>query len=453
MPFLSRRATLAASLTLLLPLSACATGAGTATPGASGAPGAPAPSTAAPTPAATSTVGTNSREVASVAPRLVYSHEGGLAMVDTETGKVIHEEDHPGFLRLNDGGDGRHVFVTDGDQFLVYDTGIRARPHGDHAHYYESEPGLTSQVYDMPLAGHATPHDGWTTLFSDGTGRIVSIPSDKVADPGPLAEETKTDAPHHGVALKLSDDTLLTTQGTESERHTVQVKDGDKVVAETTDCPGTHGEAVAKPTEKGDVVLLGCTNGPVVYRDGAFHKVTPPDAWARTGNSAGSHASPIVLTDYKVEKDAKLERPTRVALVDTVKDKLDLVELGSSYWFRSLARGAHGEALVLTYDGNVTVIDPATKKVIKRIKAIAPWQEKDKWQLPGPSIKVAGHDVYVTDAENRKLVVVDLEKGEVEKTFDLPHTPVEIAVTTGSAQTEDEHDHAHEGEGEGHHHG
>ncbi len=78
------------------------------------------------------------------------------------------------------------------------------------------------------------------------------------------------------------------------------------------------------------MVLVGCTDGPVVWRDGAFHKVTAPDAYARTGNSAGSPVSPVVLTDYKTDPDAALERPTRVALVDTLTAELSLGELGSS---------------------------------------------------------------------------------------------------------------------------
>ena len=187
------------------------------------------------------------------------------------------------------------------------------------------------------------------------------------------------------------------------------------------------------------MVLVGCTDGPVVWRDGAFHKVTAPDAYARTGNSAESPVSPVVMTDYKTDPDADLERPTRVALVDTLTAELSLGELGSSYWFRSLARGAHGEALVLTYDGAIQVIDPATKQVTAPIPAIAPWTEHEEWQQPGPAIKVAGHLAYVTDQANRKLVVVDLEARAVSHTIELDHQPTEIAVTTGLPL--DEHHH------------
>ena len=44
----------------------------------------------------------------------------------------------------------------------------------------------------------------------------------------------------------------------------------------------------------------------------------------------------------------------------------------------------------------------------------------------------AGQDV--TDAEHRKLHVVDLGAGTVAKSIDLPQTPVELAVTTGKPE-------------------
>ena len=170
----------------------------------------------------------------------------------------------------------------------------------------------------------------------------------------------------------------------------ITFKPGDTVAAETDACPGSHGEAVVESTAKGDVVVVGCTDGPVVYRDGAFYKVPVEDAYSRSGNLAGSEHSPIVLGDYKVDKDAELERPTRVALIDTRAASLRTLDLGSSYWFRSLARGPHGEGLVLTYDGALQVIDVAAGDVTATIPAIQTWEEKPEWQQPGPILKVAG---------------------------------------------------------------
>lgn len=424
--------------TVGLLLSACGT---PTTPVA--APGAGSSST----PAATSSAGSNEREVASISPRIVVSHADGLTTLDAATGRVVDETSHPGFLRLNNAGDGRHVMVSDSDVFRVYDAGIEAQRHGDHHHYREFTPGLTDVTYDAKHAGHVVLHAGLTTLFADGTGAIQILSSGDIAKASAAIRHAKTDAPHHGVALELSDGSLLTTQGTQEARSTVQVRRGDTVLAQTSDCPGVHGEAVAAPTRgtkgtKGakstDVVVFGCEDGPVVLRDGAFHKVPVKDAYARSGNLAGSHTSPIVLGDYKVKKktdeNTEPEHPTRVALIDTRADRLDLVDLKSPYWFRSLARGPKGEGIVLTYDGALKIVDPTSKAVTASIPVISSWTEKKDWQEPGPAVKVAGTNAYVTDAEQKTLSVIDLTTRAVIRKFDLPHTPVEFAVVAGSPE-------------------
>ncbi len=430
------RPSLAPSLAVLslaaVTLAAC----GDAPPVAS-APAEPSASTAAP--------GSGEKEVPALTPRVLVADAGGLRLLDATSGKTLHTHPSSDFLRLSDAGDGRHVVVADGDTFRVYDGGLELKAHGDHDHAYTYNPGLTGTAYAAAHAGHVVPHSGTTALFGDGDGSIQLVPTDQIARPDAQVVRTKADAPHHGVAAWLGAAGLLTTQGTEKARKTVQLKKGDAVVASTDDCAGVHGEAVAQPIKGGPVVFFGCEDGPVVYRDKAFHKIAVKEPYARTGNAAGTPSSPIVLTDYKVDKDAKpVERPTRVALVDTQKDSLRTVDLGSSYWFRSLGRGPHGEGLVLTYDGNLTVVDEHTGAISARIPVIAPWQEKEKWQEPGPILKVAGDRAYVTDAQKNELAVVDLEKRTVVARHALSSPAVELAVVTGAAEGASEH--------AGHHH-
>lgn len=413
-----------------LALSAC--GAGGAGSGASSTATAAGSSASTAPSESPSPRSTERSEVASVTPRVVLSHEGGLTTLDAETGEVVHEQEREGFLRLNNAGDGQHVMVSAGDEFLVYDAGIDAQIHGDHHHFYSSEPGLTEVTFPAPAAGHVVTHNGQTTLFADGTGGIQTFTSEHLRSGMPRAVETSTENAHHGVALELTDGSLLTTQGTEEGRNTVQVleRESGKVLAETTDCPGVHGETVAAD----EAVVLGCENGPVVYRDGAFHKVPVETEYQRSGNLAGTKASSIVLGDHKVDADAEQERPTEIALIDSVQDTLTTVDLGSSYWFRSLARGPEGESLVLTYDGELNILDESGK-ILHEVKAIEPWEEKAEWQQPGPILKSADGLAYITDAEQQKLVVVNIAQGTVERTLDLPVAPVEMVVVTGHAES------------------
>ncbi|MDY6054979.1 hypothetical protein [Micrococcus sp.] len=426
---------------------------------------------------------TKTTEVSSVSPRVLFSHDEGLSLVDPATGKIIHEQKLGGFKRLNNAGSGKDVFVTTENGWEIYSAGINAQVHGDHHHYYESDPGMTGVTFPGDKPGHVVVHNGRTTLFADGTGEISTFTSDHldkaVPDLAPVVDEHRTEEAHHGVALELSDGNLLTTQGNEEGRNTVQVLEADsgKVLAETKECPGVHGEAAAAPHDGTDVVVLGCENGPVIYRDGKFHKVPVQGDYYRNGNLAGIETSPVVLGDRKVEgkkaEGEETERPTAVDLIDAHKGSITTVQLDSSYWFRSLGRAEDGSAVVLTYDGDVTVIDEETGKITAEIPAIAAWKEKAEWQEPGPILKVAGETAYVTDAENKKLVTVDLKAGKVVKEVDLPFAPVEMAVVTGyeeapkgagehaaeDAHGHEGHDHAdgaegheHEHEAEGHEH-
>lgn len=127
-----------------------------------------------------------------------------------------------------------------------------------------------------------------------------------LSDGTPATTEFTTPEAHHGVAVELSDGSLLTTVGNEDERTGIVVLDRDRTeIARNEDCPGVHGEAVAAD----ETVVVGCQNGLLIYRDGVITKVTSPDPYGRIGNQAGDEDSPIMLGDYKTEPDAELERP------------------------------------------------------------------------------------------------------------------------------------------------
>ena len=415
-------------------------------------------------------------EVGALSPRIVLAHEGGVVTLDSADGSVLNETPVEGYVRLNPAGDGRHVAVSASDAVTMYDTGLLAQGHGDHFHYYVQDPALTDLSLEAPMPGHVVPHGDRTAIFADGTGDITLIDPTALGE-GQLdvLEETATEDPHHGVAVPLSDGGLLTTQGTEDARSTVQVLDADgKVVAETDDCPGVHGEAAAQPTESGDVISLGCENGSVIYRDGEFHKVASDGDYQRSGNQKGHEDSPIVLADHKVEAEPAggIERPTEIALIDTRDATQQLVDLGSPYWFRSLDRGPDGEALVLTYDGELNILDPDSGENLHEVPVTGEWEEGENWQEAGPMLSVADGTAFVVDPEAKKLSMVDVASGEVYRELDLPVVPHEIQVTTGTASGEYEiapgadesegdhegHDHGeedghdHEGE-EGHDHG
>ncbi|WP_233188123.1 hypothetical protein [Actinomyces qiguomingii] len=371
-------------------------------------------------------------EVSDLDPRAAITYDGGIQIVDTSDGSVVADIEKEGFLRLNPAGDGRHVLVSSSEGFEVLDLGMIVTPHGDHNHYYTTTPKLTGAVIAAEKPGHVVTNAGKTAVFDDGTGTVTMFDTDALED-GQLSPDEltsfQTKDPHHGVAVPLTSGSVLVTEGTEDERHTVHERKADgSIGAESTDCPGVHGEATAQGE---DVVSFGCTNGSVVFRDGQFHKVPVPETYQRSGNQFGSHGSPYVLTDYKTVEPvdgAEPEHPTKVGIINTTDATTKTVELGSAYWFRSFGRGEAGEGVVLTYDGKLNIIDTSSAAVTKQVDVVTPWTENENWQEPGPNVKTAGDFAYVTDHATKKLHLVQISTGKLLSSLDLSVVPNEMAV-------------------------
>ncbi|MFD8521676.1 zinc metallochaperone AztD [Streptomyces capillispiralis] len=346
---------------------------------------------------------------------LVATFDGGLYVLDGESLKVAKTIELPGFNRVNPAGDASHVIVSTDAGFRVLNA---------------DEQSFTGVEYPGAKPGHVVRHAGKTVLFTDGTGEVnVFDPDDLAGGKKPQGRTYASAEAHHGVAIELSNGELLSTLGTEEKRTGALVLDKDnKEIERAENCPGVHGEAAAK----GEAVAVGCEDGVLIYKDGEFTKVEAPDDYGRIGNQAGSEESPVLLGDYKTDPEAELERPTRISLIDTRTAKLRLVDLGTSYSFRSLGRGPHGEALVLGTNGVLHVIDPGTGKIEKKISVVGEWQEPLDWQQPRPTLFVRDHTAYVSEPGKRALHAVDIESGEKLKSVTLPKSSNELSgVTAG----------------------
>ncbi|WP_432570981.1 zinc metallochaperone AztD [Kineococcus sp. SYSU DK005] len=425
---LALTATLSAACLALV--SACSTGDETSTPAA---PQSATPSAAAPQSPAPAT------EVAASQPRLALTYDGGVQVLDANSLEVLADLPFEGFARVNPAGDGRHVFVTATGGWHVVDAGAWEEPHGDHSHFYTTTPRDTGIVFEAEEGGHVVNHAGRTVLFDDGTGRIVSFDSEEVADPDREMREMTTPSAHHGVAVELSDGSTVVTEGDEESRNGIRLLDPSGTeVAASTECPNVHGETVAAD----EVVVVGCTDGVLMVKDGKITKIDSPDEYGRIGNQWGLDDSPVVVGDYRAEKDSPTDAIGRISLIDTATGQLRLVQLPASYWYRSIGRGENGEAVVLGTDGALHVVDTATAAVTRSVPVIAPWQVAEDWQTPQPQVFTMDGSAYVSDPATNSVHAVDIATGEVWRSAELTVQPNELKGVTASA---DEHAHEHEG--------
>lgn len=354
--------------------------------------------------------------------RVAVSYAGGIAVLDAETLELVDELESEEFTRLNAAGDGRHVFVTTSQGFELLDT---------------AEPALTGLVVPASAAGHVVRHAGKTVLYDDGAGETTVFDTHDLAHvDGELPEAVTHTAEHahHGVSIELEDGTLVTTVGGETSRSGAVAlhahDDHWDEVASSDQCPGIHGEGTAAD----EAVVFGCEDGALLYSDGAFTKLDAPDAYGRMGNAFVSETSPIVVGDYKSDPDAEGYLLGSVALIDTVAEKLEVVDLPENvrYTFRDVTRGPDDLAYILSTDGSIHVLDPETGDLVDEFPVIDAWEGPAEWQDAHPALVGTGGDTaYVTEPAANSVHAVDLRTGEITATAELDHTPNEFAVALG----------------------
>jgi len=358
---------------------------------------------------------------ADAATRVALSYPGGILVLDGESLETVGDFSSEEFTRLNSAGDGRHVMVTTSTGFQVLDAGTPA-----------TEPELTDLVFPASKPGHVVTHGGKTVLYADGTSDSTIFDTDALLASTDSLPEIRTIPgveAHHGVSIALTDGTFLTTVGNADGRNGVVAKDASgATIAESSDCPGVHGEGTAKD----EVVVFGCENGALVYDDGAFTKLTAPDQpYGRMGNAYVSEDSALIVGDYKDDRDAEGYLLHRVALIDTVAKTQRVIDLpeGVEYTFRDIARGPDGLGYILATDGSIHVLDPATGALTASYPVIDAWEGPAEWQDAHPAIKISSDLAYVTEPAENAVHAVNLTTGEVVKSVTLDRTPNEIALT------------------------
>lgn len=361
--------------------------------------------------------------------RFVLAYDGGVKVLEAATLEEVADFPLEGFLRLNAFGDNEHVLVTTEAGFQVLSTGAGG-----------GEPALTDLVFPATKAGHVTPHGDWTVLFDDGTGRITMVKTDSLGHSAaetvaslPASEEIASDKAHHGVAIRLSDGTVLRTLGDEETRVGALAQDASgKETARSEECPGVHGEGALK----GEAVVLGCEDGVLLYKDGAFTKIASPDAGGgRVGNAYVTDSSPVAVTDYKEDPDSEKLSLSRLGILDSQSASFEVIDLpqGVEYTWRGVRRDGQDNAWVLGTDGALHKVDVSSRSVTDSIPVIGAWSAPEKWQEAHPALQIEGDTAWVTEPATKTVHKVDLTSGEVTKA-EVGVAPNEVAFAKHTHQ-------------------
>ncbi|WP_225973096.1 hypothetical protein [Nesterenkonia natronophila] len=382
-------------------------------------------------------------------PRLVVTYDGGVAVLDGVSTEVVGEFDVEGFVRVSQAGDGRHAFLAEGESFRLMDVGTWGAPHGDHNDYFTTDPLLTDVSVEGDTPARVVSHEGVGTLFFDGSDEYHWFDlEDLDAESEIETESAKSEGQHDGVAVVLEDGSRFETLKGSSGARFVDAA-GDEV-ARNEDCPGADGEAAGPD----GMMAIGCEDGVLMWDGDDFEKLETGEDYSRIGNLFSAEGSPIFLGDYRTDEDGE-EPMTEVALVNTDSGEITTTSVDSPYNLRNLQRGPEGEALVLTEDGQLHIIDEETGEHLNHLQILDEWTEPEDWQEPSPTIRTSGDLLYVTDPEAQQIHIVDLSEGETLVTGDLDFMPNEFVVIDGrpieGVSEEYDGDHGHDDE-EGHGH-
>ncbi|PRY59905.1 hypothetical protein [Glycomyces artemisiae] len=334
-----------------------------------------------------------------------------LVIADAATGEVFLLDpvtEEPVAVADVDGArqaatDGRFAYVSDGTTTHVIDSGAWTVDHGDHVHYYKTEPRA---VGDLDTDVSASVGDPAVTVVNGADGPVAL--DRESLDAGEIAATATVEAQ---AALPYDQRLLAIDDGTV----TVLERDGGGGRALAEDCPDPQSPTV---TRRGAV--FACADGALLvsgegdltaekipYPAGAsvdgglHHRPGTPMLAARTGDGG------VLVLDLKAREWTALDR--------TAHDLADAVAVS--------ATGEDSPVLVLTEDGVLRSFDPATGAALAQTELMA--------VTDGAAIQVDTARAYVSDPEGAAVHEIDYrDELRLARTFDLDFRP-DLMVETG----------------------
>lgn len=296
--------------------------------------------------------------------------------------------------------DGRFVFVTGASGTEIVDSGVWTVDHGDHVHYYRTEPGPVGAIDGTGLAPAGDPA---LTVLNADQGALALDRETLEAGDVPQAVELGAQA-----ALPYAQRLLAVEDGAV----TVLDRDGETVAELDESCQDPRAQAVT-----GRGAVFGCADGALLitgedeptaekipYPDGAvvvggFHHRPGTPVLAARGQDGG-----VLVLDLKERRWSEIEVADAVAVSATGED---------------------APVLVLTADGTLRSFDPGTGAELARAELMT----VDEDAAP-PTIQVDTARAYVNDPGGAAVHEIDYRDDlRLARTFALDFRPDHMVET------------------------
>jgi hypothetical protein len=344
---------------------------------------------------------------------------GTLTLVDLLTGDTIQTEDA---AELH-GSDNRYLFTTGEDTTTVTDSGVWTVDHGDHFHYYRSEPGTVGEV-PAEEPGHVMSADTRVAFFDDATGDVKVYPRADMDD-DVLAPVTEFSAgAHHGVAVPFADQVVSTIA---PEKDSAELPDtlavfdeaGEKSdLAGDATCTDIHGAATVR-----DAVLFACADGvlTVTEKDDTDTLTStlvpyPEDADGRAWSLAAGRD--LVGVPFEGGGLGLLDPETGTWTVAPTDAPVTSAAVSPD----------DGSVLALDEDGTGYAVDPQSGGILADSSLV----EVGRSGAEGASVVLGTERGYVSDPASGTVTELDVADGLREtREFDLGGAPGALAVTGG----------------------
>ncbi|SFT72594.1 zinc metallochaperone AztD [Mesorhizobium sp. YR577] len=368
--------------------------------------------------------------------RLFISDHGEpiVRVLDVTSGKELDKlaTKVPASLARSDSGKTIFAVQGKGDVVQAISSGISIGDHGDHGDLKVEDAKLLDVEFAGKKPSHFVDHGGDIALFFDGEGTARVTSEKDVLDGKANTRETKTDAPHHGLAVAFDGHVLLTEPNKDKPDELpvgIRVVDASgKQVGDVHACPDLHGEAAS-----GNILAIACAKGLLIATSGdkepsiGFlpYSETLPEGKSTT--LVGGRGLQYFLGNYG---------PSAVVLIDpTSKDAFRRIELPTRRVHFAVDPVRPKFAYVFTEDGMLHQLDVVSGAITKSLPLTEPYSMDGHWSDPRPRIAVAGDAIFVTDPLKSTLHVIDAKNFAKTKDIAVEGKPFNIVAVGGSGET------------------